>query len=124
MLRIGAWRPRGGGLRGFHDTPGREFAATPVGHARETPIEPERRLPESGATESPERHTEAREAVGTVSSAIPNDLTRHQREALVAMTIQDMAASDLAGRLQSTSGALCRTLHDPRRKLRAGLKCV
>lgn len=108
----------------------RRFAALEVpgeirrrlGHARETPVEPEHWLPEAGSTEALELYVEARETMRTVSRAIERDLTRHQREVLLAMTIQDMTAGDLAERLHSTSGALYKTLHDARRKLRAGLQ--
>lgn len=66
-----------------------------------------------------ERYAEARETVRTVRRGIEHELARHQREVLLAMAIQDMSAGDLAERLHSTSGALYKTLHDARRKLRA-----
>ncbi len=108
----------------------RRFAALEVpgairrrlGHTRETPMAEEHWLPEAGSTEALERYAEAREAVRAVSKAIEHDLTVHQRQVLVALTIQDMTANDLAVRLHSTSGALYKTLHDARRKLRTGLQ--
>jgi hypothetical protein len=52
---------------------------------------------------------------------IATDLTPHQREVLLALTIEETSAKALAARLDSTPGALYKTLHDARRKLRVGL---
>ena len=54
--------------------------------------------------------------------AIYEDLTRHQREVLVALAIDGVPIDVLAERLQTTRGALYKTLHDARRKLRAHLE--
>ena len=51
----------------------------------------------------------------------PSDLTPHQREVLVAITLDDVPIDVLAERLQTTRGALYKTLHDARRRLRACL---
>jgi RNA polymerase sigma-70 factor (ECF subfamily) len=48
-------------------------------------------------------------------------LTAHQRAVLVAITLQDVPIDVLAERLGTTRGALYKTLHDARRKLRAQL---
>jgi RNA polymerase sigma-70 factor (ECF subfamily) len=40
---------------------------------------------------------------------------------LIALAIHGVATDDLANRLDMTSGALYKTLHDARRKLKAGL---
>lgn len=108
----------------------RRFAALEVpgeirrrlGHARETPIEAEQWPVDPRSSESFDRYIEARETVRAVSEAIEHELTSHQREVLVALTIQEMPANDLAVRLQSSSGALYKTLHDARRKLRSRLQ--
>ena len=52
---------------------------------------------------------------------IVHDLTSHQREVLVALAIDGVDSKDLATRLNSTPGALYKTLHDARRKLKRGL---
>lgn len=108
----------------------RRFAALEVpgeirrrlGHARETPVEAEQWPLDARSTDAFECYAEARETLRAVSRAVEHDLTGHQRQVLLALTLQDMTANDLAARLHSTSGALYKTLHDARRKLRAGLQ--
>jgi RNA polymerase sigma-70 factor (ECF subfamily) len=48
-------------------------------------------------------------------------LTAHQRRVLVALAINGVPIDVLAERLATTRGALYKTLHDARRKLRAHL---
>jgi RNA polymerase sigma-70 factor, ECF subfamily len=67
---------------------------------------------------SPDREAETSELLGAVSDAIDEELTRHQREVLVAITLNDVPIDVLAERLDTTRGALYKTLHDARRKLR------
>ena len=45
-------------------------------------------------------------------------LTTHQREVLVAVTLNDVPIDVLAERLNTTRGALYKTVHDARQKLR------
>ena len=54
-------------------------------------------------------------------AAIDEQLTPHQREVLVAITIAGVPIDVLAERLDTTRGALYKTLHDARQKLRACL---
>jgi RNA polymerase sigma-70 factor (ECF subfamily) len=61
------------------------------------------------------------ELLAAIQMLIATALTPHQREVLVALTIQDVPIDVLADRLGSTRGAVYKTLHDARRKLRAGL---
>ena len=60
----------------------------------------------------------ARETVRTLTRLIAEELTAHQREVLIALAIDGVATRDLASRLDTSSGALYKTLHDARRKLR------
>ena len=53
--------------------------------------------------------------------AIERDLSRHQRDVLVATTLNDVPIDVLAERLDTTRGALYKTIHDARHKLRAAL---
>jgi RNA polymerase sigma-70 factor (ECF subfamily) len=53
--------------------------------------------------------------------SIKGYLTEHQREVLVALTLNGVPLDVLAERLGTTRGALYKTLHDARRKLRADL---
>jgi RNA polymerase sigma-70 factor (ECF subfamily) len=61
------------------------------------------------------------ELLGAVGRAIEVELTPHQREILVAITINDVPIDVLAEHLSTTRGALYKTLHDARRKLRRRL---
>jgi RNA polymerase sigma-70 factor (ECF subfamily) len=61
------------------------------------------------------------ELLAAVGEAIAEDLTPHQREVLVAVTLDGVPIDVLAERLQTTRGALYKTLHDARRRLRACL---
>jgi RNA polymerase sigma-70 factor (ECF subfamily) len=46
-------------------------------------------------------------------------LSVHQREVLVAVALNDVPIDVLAARLGKSRGAIYKTLHDARRKLRA-----
>jgi RNA polymerase sigma-70 factor (ECF subfamily) len=69
----------------------------------------------------PSGNAEAGELLAAVTVAIDEALTPHQRAVLVAITLQDVPIDVLAERLATTRGALYKTLHDARRKLRARL---
>ncbi len=56
-----------------------------------------------------------------MEDAIRTGLTAHQRNVLVALTITGVPIDVLAERLGSTRGAIYKTLHDARRKLRGHL---
>jgi len=62
------------------------------------------------------------ELVATLKVAIDSILTEHQRRVLVALAIDGVPIDVLADRLDTTRGALYKTLHDARRKLRADLE--
>jgi len=69
----------------------------------------------------PGGNAEAGELLAALTVAIDEALTPHQRAVLVAITLQDVPIDVLAERLATTRGALYKTLHDARRKLRARL---
>jgi RNA polymerase sigma-70 factor (ECF subfamily) len=50
------------------------------------------------------------------------ELTSHQRDVLVAVALNDVPIDVLAERLGTTRGALYKTIHDARRKLRRTLE--
>ena len=52
---------------------------------------------------------------------MPRCLTDHQRRVLTALTLDGVPVDVLAERLDTTRGALYKTLHDARRRLRAEL---
>jgi RNA polymerase sigma-70 factor (ECF subfamily) len=61
------------------------------------------------------------ELLTAIRRLIATGLTPRQREVLIALAVQGIAIDVLAERLGSTRGALYKTLHDARRKLRAEL---
>jgi RNA polymerase sigma-70 factor (ECF subfamily) len=64
---------------------------------------------------------ESSEILTAIREAIHNDLTPHQREVLIALALNGVPIDVLAERLETTRGALYKTLHDARRRLRASL---
>lgn len=70
---------------------------------------------------TPEQGAETAELLAAVQEGIERDLSPHQREVLVAITLNDVPIDVLAKRLNTTRGALYKTVHDARQKLRAGL---
>jgi RNA polymerase sigma-70 factor (ECF subfamily) len=90
-------------------------------HGRELPLEADgwARFPDGGT--SPPGQAEASELIDAVREAIAEVLTPHQRDVLVALTLNDVPIDVLAERRSTTRNALYKTLHDGRRKLRARL---
>ena len=70
---------------------------------------------------TPEQNAESAELFGALRAAIERELTPHQREVLVAVALNDVPIDVLAERLNTTRGALYKTVHDSRQKLRAAL---
>jgi RNA polymerase sigma-70 factor, ECF subfamily len=64
---------------------------------------------------------EQHELLGAIRDAVHTDLTPHQREVFAALALNGVPIDVLAERLATTRGALYKTLHDARRKLRAAL---
>lgn len=73
------------------------------------------------AGEGPEHRAETDELMHAIKQAVDDCLTDHQREVLVALALNGVPIDVLAERLNTTRGALYKTLHDARRKLRAYL---
>lgn len=70
---------------------------------------------------SPHDAAEHEQLFAAVSRAIAEDLSPRQRQVLVATTLDGVPIDVLAERLSTTRGALYKTLHDARKKLRARL---
>jgi RNA polymerase sigma-70 factor, ECF subfamily len=89
--------------------------------AREVPLEPEtwNLFPRAGV--GPDGAAEQNELLAGVQAAIADALTPHQRRVLVALALNEVPIDVLAERLGTTRGALYKTLHDARRKLRGRL---
>jgi RNA polymerase sigma-70 factor, ECF subfamily len=64
---------------------------------------------------------EGGELLREIGEAIQTELTPHQREVLCALALNGVPIDVLAERLATTRGALYKTLHDARRKLRAAV---
>jgi RNA polymerase sigma-70 factor, ECF subfamily len=88
---------------------------------REIPLEPESWSLLADRGSSPEDEAEQSELLRAVQQAVGYVLTPHQRRVLVAVAVNGVPIDVLAERLGSTRGALYKTLHDARRKLRAHL---
>jgi RNA polymerase sigma-70 factor (ECF subfamily) len=71
--------------------------------------------------QGPAADVETGEVLDAVRDAIAQALTPHQRTVLIALALNDVPIDVLAERLGTTRGALYKTLHDARRKLRARL---
>jgi RNA polymerase sigma-70 factor (ECF subfamily) len=88
---------------------------------RELPLEPESWPEIASRALSPQEHVAEGELLDALLEAIRDTLSAHQREVLVAITLNGVPIDVLAERLNTTRGALYKTLHDARRKLRARL---
>jgi RNA polymerase sigma-70 factor (ECF subfamily) len=88
---------------------------------REVVLEPDAWPLLADVAQGPERRTETAEVLMVIGQAIESCLTEHQREVLVALALNEVPIDVLADRLGTTRGALYKTLHDARRKLRVEL---
>jgi RNA polymerase sigma-70 factor (ECF subfamily) len=89
---------------------------------REVPLEPESWSLFSSAALEPDEDAEQGELLAALQHAIDKVLTPHQRLVLVALALNGVPIDVLAERLNSSRGALYKTLHDARRKLRRHLR--
>jgi RNA polymerase sigma-70 factor (ECF subfamily) len=89
---------------------------------REVPLEPETWSLFTSAGIEPEEEVEQSELLRTLQRAIADVLTAHQRRVLVALALNGVPIDVLAENLSTNRGALYKTLHDARRKLRKHLK--
>jgi RNA polymerase sigma-70 factor, ECF subfamily len=70
---------------------------------------------------SAHQELEQAEMLKALRGAVATALTPHQRQVFVALALNDVPIDVLAERLDTTRGALYKTLHDARRKLREEL---
>jgi RNA polymerase sigma-70 factor, ECF subfamily len=89
---------------------------------RELPLEPERWPALTEKRPSPQHDLEQSELLHALREGIERELTPHQREVFTALALNAVPLDVLAERLSTTRGALYKTLHDARRKLREHLK--
>ncbi len=88
---------------------------------REISLEPEHWDLVDDHRPAPDESVETHDLIRAARDAIQTKLTPHQREILLALTISDIPIDVLAERLNTTRGALYKTLHDARRRLRQEL---
>lgn len=88
---------------------------------RELPLEAESWASMVDQRSQPHRDVETKEQLAVLRNAIESKLSAHQREVLVAVALGGVPIDVLAERLDTTRGALYKTIHDARRKLRAEL---
>jgi RNA polymerase sigma-70 factor (ECF subfamily) len=85
---------------------------------REVPLE-DTTVHDGGPTA--QQTVEDAELLRAVRDAMRTQLTDHQREVFTALALNGVPIDVLSERLGSTRGALYKTLHDARRKLRAAI---
>jgi RNA polymerase sigma-70 factor (ECF subfamily) len=90
-------------------------------HGREVALEPQGWPLIADASPGTEHTVEELELLTAIGDAVRTALTPHQREVFAALALNGVPIDVLAERLGSTRGALYKTLHDARRKLRAAL---
>jgi RNA polymerase sigma-70 factor (ECF subfamily) len=90
-------------------------------HGREVPLEAGDRPVARDRGPSAQETLESSELLGAIRDAVRTALTPHQREVFSALALNGVPIDVLAERLSTTRGALYKTLHDARRKLRAAL---
>jgi RNA polymerase sigma-70 factor (ECF subfamily) len=88
---------------------------------REIPLEAEGWAELTDQRSRPDLDVESSELIAAIARGIADALTPHQRAVLVALALNDVPIDVLAERLDTTRGALYKTLHDARKKLRSQL---
>jgi RNA polymerase sigma-70 factor (ECF subfamily) len=89
---------------------------------REVPLEPDSWQLFASDAATPEQDVEQHELFATLRLSIEEALTQHQRRVFVALALNGVPIDVLSERLGTTRGALYKTLHDARRKLRTHLE--
>lgn len=90
-------------------------------HGREVSLDEHDWLAARDASPSAQRVAEGNETLQAIADAVRTALTPHQREVFCALALNGVPIDVLAERMDTTRGALYKTLHDARRKLRATL---
>jgi RNA polymerase sigma-70 factor (ECF subfamily) len=85
---------------------------------REVLLEPESWPTFSDQGSSAHETVEREELLRALKAAIDSTLTEHQRTVFVALALNEVPLDVLSERLGTTRGALYKTLHDARQKLR------
>ena len=83
--------------------------------------DPERAFAVADPGCSPQERAEAQELLEKVSGLIVDQLTARQRAVVIAIAIDGVSTATLATELETTRGAIYKTLHDARKRLTAQL---
>ena len=89
---------------------------------REIPHDAERWSLIADPQPTPDGDAANAELMRGLRAAIDDELTPHQRDVLIALAVNGVPIDVLAERRKTTRGALYKTLHDARRKLRVALE--
>ena len=89
---------------------------------RELPVDPQDWTTLPAQRSDPVTDLESRERLQAVIDAVREELSPHQREVLAALVLAQIPVDVLAERLNTTRGALYKTLHDARRRLRTAIE--
>ena len=88
---------------------------------RELPIEADAWQRVGDARSGPARDAETKDLLAAIRQEIESSLSPRQREVLVALAHNEVPIDVLAERLNTTRGALYKSLHDARKSLRSAL---
>jgi RNA polymerase sigma-70 factor (ECF subfamily) len=88
---------------------------------REVVLEPDAWRALADRQQSPQEQVEQAEFFDALGRAIDGSLTQHQRTVFVALALNEVPIDVLAERMATTRGALYKTLHDARKRLRRQL---
>jgi RNA polymerase sigma-70 factor, ECF subfamily len=91
---------------------------------REVVLEPESWPSFEDESASVEQSHESAELLAALQRAVREALTPHQREVFTALALNEVPIDVLSERMDTTRGALYKTLHDARRRLRAELSAA
>jgi RNA polymerase sigma-70 factor (ECF subfamily) len=72
-------------------------------------------------SQGPERSLEERELLAAVRNLVETTLTEHQRRVFLAVVAEEIPIDVIAERTGGSRGAVYKTLHDARRKLREAM---
>ena len=85
---------------------------------RDIPTEPDSCAQLASCASTAQQDLEMRELFAALKESIASDLSPHQREVFVAVVLNDVPIDVLAARRGTTRGAIYKTIHDARQKLR------
>ena len=90
-------------------------------HGREIPLTAAALSADPDDAPLPDAHAEAQMLLIALREEVKQQLTARQREVFVAVALNEVPIDVVADRLNTTRGAVYKTLHDARRKLRVAL---